>query len=453
MPNGEGRSHSEMAHQIFGEIERTDKHSPLADAGALYRFDRRSGLWTRYELDALARFVGNAVNERNCKRVGDYRGIAQLVYSRARDGVAHDGSPFDATPPGIAADGTFYRMNGAGVERVKLAPEHLARFAVPVAPDEKHQRPLFDGLIAASFPSSDVDHDEQRVLLQQHFGACVIGTAARMQKTMLWRGVERSGKSTLQGIVRSMFKPENVAAVPPHLWHHEYHCAALAGKILNTVGEVDDKRPLTVSFKNVIGRDLLHGRHVTHRPFSFRNEAGHVFACNGYPPTEDQTNAFWDRWSCVEFRHTRAEEERDDTLAEKIINTELPGVLAWALAGAQALAEHGGRFIKTAAHRETIERWRGRTDSVRSWLCDPEAIELLRNHADDQVDKVYWLRSQTELHRHYCAWCQLARRHPLGLHTFGDALRNAFALAGVIEDKETHKIWGAHPLDLNIPRR
>ena len=60
------------------------------------------------------------------RRVADYRGIAQLVYSNARDGIAHDASPFDTAPPGIAADGVFFHLNGAGVERIKLAPEHLA---------------------------------------------------------------------------------------------------------------------------------------------------------------------------------------------------------------------------------------------------------------------------------------------------------------------------------------
>jgi putative DNA primase/helicase len=434
-----------MARQIFDDIKRVDQQAPLADSGALYRYERRSGLWRRHEIDALARFVGEMIDETNCKRVSDYRGIAQLVYSRARDDVAHDASPFDAAPPGIAADGVFFRLNCTKVERVKLAPEHLARFAVPVAPDTKHPRPLFDALIAASFSTSDADHGEQRVLLQQHFGACVIGAAARMQKAMLWRGVERSGKSTLQEVMRSMFRAENVAAVPPHLWAHEYHCAALAGKVLNTVGEVDDKRPLTVAFKNVVGRDLLHGRHVTHRPFSFRNEAAHVFNCNGFPPTEDQTNAFWDRWSGVEFRHTRPPENRDDRLAEKIIASELPGVLAWAIEGAQLLAEAGGRFIETVAHTAMIEKWRGRTDSVRSWLFDRDVVELLRDEPDDRQVKEYWLRTQTELHRHYCTWCQMARRHPLGLHTFGDALRNAFGVAGLSEDRATHKIGGAHP--------
>lgn len=453
MGNSEPRSHSAMADQIFDQIKRVDGRPPLADAGALYRFDRHSGLWIRYEMDVLARFVGSAIDEKNCKRIGDYRGIAQLVYSRSRDGVAHDGSPFDAAPPGIAANGMFYSLSGRGVQRVKLAPEHLARFAVPVTPDEKHPRLLFDDLIAASFPVNDDDYQEQRVLFQEHFGACVVGVAARMQKAMLWRGVERSGKSTLQEILRAMFKLESIAAVPPHLWHHEYHCAAFAGKILNTVGEVDDKRPLTVSFKNVIGRDLLHGRHVTHRPFSFRNEAAQVFACNGYPPTEDQTNAFWDRWSGVEFRHSRPPERRDDRLAEKIIAQELPGVLAYAIAGANLLTAGGGRFMETTAHKAMMEKWRGRTDSVRSWLFDREAVELLRDHAEDTSAKEYWLRTQTDLHRHYCAWCQQARRHPLGLHNFGDALKNAFAVAGLAEDRVTHKVWGAHPRDLNFPIR
>ena len=166
----EGRSHCEMALEIFSLIKNHDKEQPLADAGALYRYERRSGLWVRHELDTLARFVGNAINERNCKRVADYRGIAQLVYSNARDGIAHDASPFDGAPPGIAADGMFFHLNGAGVERTKLLPKHLARFAVPVTPDEKHPRPLFDALIEASFPASDHDHEEQRALLQKFDG-------------------------------------------------------------------------------------------------------------------------------------------------------------------------------------------------------------------------------------------------------------------------------------------
>jgi hypothetical protein len=33
-----------MAQQVYEEITKTDKESPLADSGALYRFERRTGL-------------------------------------------------------------------------------------------------------------------------------------------------------------------------------------------------------------------------------------------------------------------------------------------------------------------------------------------------------------------------------------------------------------------------
>jgi putative DNA primase/helicase len=197
----------------------------------------------------------------------------------------------------------------------------------------------------------------------------------------------------------------------------------------------------------VTGRDLLHGRHVTHRPFAFKNEAAHVFASNSYPPTNDQTGAFWARWSCIRFRHTRPLHERDRALGEKIIADELPGVLAWALDGANDLAQLGGCFVETRTNADVLNEWRGRTDSVRSWLSDREAVELERDESADgtrQVDD-YWTRSQTELHRAYVSWCASARRLPLGLHNFGDQLRNAAAGFGLREDSHLRKFRGVHP--------
>ena len=202
-----------------------------------------------------------------------------------------------------------------------------------------------------------------------------------------------------------MFKPENVAAVPPHLWHHEYHCAALAGKDLEhrrrdrrqaaadrLVQERDRSRPPTRPAR-------------THRPFSFRNEAGHVFSCNGFPPTEDQTNAFWDRWSGVEFRHTRPPENATIDSPRRSSRPSCPACSPGRLRGAAMLAANGGRFIETGAQGDVGE-WRGRTDSVRSWLLDPEAIELLRDHADrEHFDEGVLAALADRAASGLCAWC------------------------------------------------
>jgi hypothetical protein len=64
----------------------------------------------------------------------------------------------------------------------------------------------------------------------------------------------------------------------------------------------------------------------------------------------------------------------------------------------------------------------------------------------DRTDPVYWLYTQSELWRAYMAWCDRERRHrPLGIHNFGDHLRNAFSDFGLREDTATHKIFGVHP--------
>ena len=98
MPREPGRSHMEMAVEIFAAIRDADQHSPLADGGSLYRY-AESGLWVPHDLDDLARLVGSSLNEVNCKRGGDYRSIAGLVYAQARNGLPRDASPFDDAPP------------------------------------------------------------------------------------------------------------------------------------------------------------------------------------------------------------------------------------------------------------------------------------------------------------------------------------------------------------------
>ncbi|MBL0289111.1 MAG: hypothetical protein IPQ15_00005 [Betaproteobacteria bacterium] len=61
--------------------------------------------------------------------------------------------------------------------------------------------------------------------------------------------------------------------------------APLTGMRLNIVGEVDGMPgPGHGDFKSItIGRDPIGARHPTHSPFSFRNEAAHIFSGNTFP--------------------------------------------------------------------------------------------------------------------------------------------------------------------------
>jgi len=51
----------------------------------------------------------------------------------------------------------------------------------------------------------------------------------------------------------------------------------------------------------------LTGRHLTGRPFSFRNEAAHLFMSNHLITTSDHSEPFYARWLLVEFIPWHAE--------------------------------------------------------------------------------------------------------------------------------------------------
>ncbi|MGE4126377.1 MAG: hypothetical protein AB7E59_14135 [Pusillimonas sp.] len=96
------------------------------------------------------------------------------------------------------------------------------------------------------------------------------------------------------------------------------------------------------------------------------------------------------------FDVTIPEAERDPLLAEKIINSEMSGVLNWLLEGLARLLNRG-RFdpVKPDAISELDNYSRIRTDSVRGWV-DDEDIGLLTvcTTHKDSVYQAYadWVR-------------------------------------------------------------
>jgi putative DNA primase/helicase len=240
----------------------------------------------------------------------------------------------------------------------------------------------------------------------------------------LFLGRERSGKSTLQAVLRRMFPPEAVSAVPPANWAREYFVASLAGKRLNLVGELDDTAPIpAAAFKNVTGGGLLEGRHPTHRPFTFLPTAGHVFASNVLPPTTDRGEAFFRRWAILHFRHRVPDGAVDPDLVEKIAAIEMPGVMARAFTAAEAVAG-AGRLRTTPAQDALLQRWRHAANPVLQWLLDDEAVEL-----DPQAEPV----PNREAHDHYRRWAAAAGfRHAFGRNHFLELLEGTGPSRGVV---------------------
>ena len=374
--------------------------APVGYEGSLYVVDPTSGVWERKPVELLERLVAEAHDgKENCKRRADYSAIAQHAVS-----LADDPDFFGDAPIGLACPKGFYQIEGSDITVVSLKPEHRQRVVLKITP-EKQDTPLFDRFLHETFESKNQGEEiEQIMLVQEIAGATMLGLMPRYQKAVqFYDPFGRAGKGTLERMLRQLVPAQFVTAVSPFTWHREYHVAALAGSRLNVVGELpDDESIPAATFKTVTGGDLITGRHPTHRPFSFKNEASHLFMSNHLINTRDHSEAFFSRWLIVEFPNSRLRTglPLDPELAERVIAQELPGIAQWALEGAVRLLRNGS-FSKSRAHDRLMAKWRRSTSSLEEFIHERCLV------GDDTQ---YTRRS--EFYREYSDWCKDTGRKP-----------------------------------------
>lgn len=403
-----GETHATYSKRLLLELAAEGGgHQPVGVEGRIYTLGS-DGVWRGRHADEYEVRVGEKFSGLpHCTRRSDYTSIAKHAYAIA--GQGHEGFFADA-PGGLACpDGTFFRLQPDGeLVREALTADHRQRFVISTTPADV-PTPMFDRLLDQTFASEIPGECEAQIaLLQEIMGAIAMGLMAKHEKVAKFYGPGRAGKGTVLKIIEELVPANWRTAVSPFCWDSEYYIAFLAGARLNVVGELPDDRPIPAAdFKTVTGRDLLTGRDPGGRPFTFRNEAAHVFNTNYLISTRDHSDAFFSRWLLVVFRNSRlgaGDGSIDADLAKKIISTELPGVLWWALKGAQRLVKRG-YFQATRSHAEMMDKWRRRTDTVLEFLHDPESCSL-----DASAPPV----RRRDLYERYAAWCIDSGRKPMG---------------------------------------
>lgn len=334
----------------------------------------------------------------HCSRSSDYKSIAEHAIS-----LADDEQFFSEAPIGVACPGGFYQIVGDDITLGPLTPDHRQRVMLSVTPTQL-SIPQFTAFLHATFESDNAGEEEQQVaLVQEVAGAIMTGQMPKYQKAVLfYEPYGRAGKGTLERILRNLVPASFITAISPFKWSQDYHVATLAGSRLNVVGELPENEAIPASsFKSVIGGDLITGRHPTHRPITFTNEAAHLFMSNHLITTKDQSEAFYSRWLIVGFPNSRLRSglPLDPGLAERIIDNELPGIAYWALEGAKRLIRQG-KFSQSTAHDRLMAKWRRSTSSLDEFIH--ECCELW---SDCTVRR-------SEFYAAYTAWCQESGRKP-----------------------------------------
>ena len=408
-----------LAERFIDSVEDQTGERPVFSLGSFYTYDKISCLWRPANLDAIAVQVGSKFpGHKLCKKLSDYRQIASIVAT-----LTEEQDFFANALGGVAAGGEFYRISATGeIVSEVLDAGHRQRLSVPAVPDFAAKAPLLSKLLDNALGSDDAGLAQQR-LLQMGLGAALARILWRYRMVLMLNGASSTGKSTILEILKSFFPPDSVGATNPQNWGNEYHAAALAGRVLNLVGELDPNVAIQGGiFKAVTGGDVVEARHPTHRPFSFVCTAGHIFNCNRLPPTRDKSDAFFRRWRIVEFGNSVAPGAEIIGLADKIIAEEQAAVLAWLLQGAADLVRNGG-FPETENHSRLIQYWRAGNNSALQFVLDKEYVELARPEVPVSAQAAFTL---------YRKWACDVGVKVMGRNAFYEALGDGGGRLGVV---------------------
>jgi P4 family phage/plasmid primase-like protien len=385
------RTHAELASDFIKRFY-PDRKQQIGAEGELWKYNAEKGIFKEIKLNKVEFSIGTAFSGDYCKRGADYKAIARLIYN-------HLEQPdfFAEAPYGIPTRSCFIRLADDGsIRKEPYTPEHRVRYTLHVdAAETGSPAPLFSQYLEDSFKGSGMN--EQIFLLQEIMGGILTGCFSRQQKAVLLYGDGENGKSVLLELLDNMFLPEMKAAIPPEQFDNPYYLAMLAGKFVNIVGEVDKSKPLTATFKDVVGCDTpITARLPYKEPFDFKPRAAHIFSANNFPQSNDHSHGFYRRWIILSFRNVVHPDKKIQNLGAKIAVEEMPQVIAWALQGAERLAKNKHVLTSTSAHEECLNEWKNAKDSVFSFFHDEEEVE--RTHESSRVP-------HKTVYNSYTSWC------------------------------------------------
>jgi putative DNA primase/helicase len=194
---------------------------------------------------------------------------------------------------------------------------------------------------------------------------------------------------------------------------HPTELADLVGIRMATASEIEKGRRWNETrITQLTGGDRVSARHMREDYFKFTCRAKFNVMANNKPGFRGVNKALLRRIYLLPFSVQITEEEKDKQLPLKLI-PEYPGILAWAVKGAQLYLEKGldpPSFVKEATTSYMDDQ-----DVVGTWFRDHMIF-----------DSTAGFISYADVYARYSAWARTAGEYVESLHNFNDLLHTKF---------------------------
>lgn len=274
--------------------------------------------------------------------------------------------------------------------------------------DPEAEAPLFHSFLDRVLPEKEL-----QMILAEFVGYVFVKQKTlKLEKALILFGSGANGKSVFFECVLALLGHHNVSNYSLNSLTAEsgYFRAGLINKLVNYASEISPKMDSTF-FKQLVSGEPIEARHPYKEGFIMTEYAKLMFNTNILPRDIENNEAFFRRFVLIPFRVTIPEEERDTTLAQKIISKELAGVFNWVLEGLQRLLAN-----KRLTHSDIVDRslleYRQQSDTVFMFLDEENYVVC--------NEKV---KSLSDLYSEYTDYCKACNYKACSRKTFADRLR------------------------------
>jgi putative DNA primase/helicase len=313
------------------------------------------------------------------------------------------------------ANGLLWCPTKGGAAARQLMPHTPAFFttsSVAVGYDPEAVCPRWSQFLEELWPGDE----HSKMLLQEWFGY-VLTRSTSLHKILALIGTRRCGKSTASWVLEQLLGGISQVDHPTMARLAEtFGLAPMLGKRLAIVGDArlgKTDNAIVEKLLMISGEDPVTVNRKGLAEINVKLDTRIMIVSNSMPDLKDTTGALASRFLPLRIRIEGFYGKEDRNL-KGVLGRELPGILRWALEGADRLWANGGKFTLGANTLEDMEEVEREGSKVKAFAMDRLEFGL------DEV------AVKDDVYRAWEVWCEENGYMATGKSVFVRDLRDAY---------------------------
>lgn len=313
------------------------------------------------------------------------------------------------------ANGLLWCPTKGGAQARQLLPHTPAFFttsSVAVGYDPEAQCPRWSQFLEELWPGDE----HSKMLLQEWFGY-VLTRSTSLHKILALIGTRRCGKSTASWVLEQLLGGISQVDHPTMARLAEsFGLAPMLGKRLAIVGDArlgKTDNAIVEKLLMISGEDPVTVNRKGLAEINVKLDTRIMIVSNSMPDLKDTTGALASRFLPLRIRIEGFYGKEDRNL-KATLGRELPGILCWALEGADRLWANGGKFTLGANTLEDMEEVEREGSKIKAF-----AMDRLEFDPDSVTVK-------DDVFRAWEVWCEDSGYMATGKNVFMRDLRDAY---------------------------